>query len=119
MAYVQFDRLMGSTHVFGRFENKEQVIGFGKVALDEILEQIVPGNQFEIRALYSEFRKIRLVGAKMSFDIDEDCDRYGVYNLEASIQGHGPDLGCYFVFAEGGGAYGLIRYVRQLAKWAA
>jgi hypothetical protein len=109
MAQVQFDDIDGEIHVFAQFATGHQVIGFGDAALEQVLAHIWDDHQFEIKLIYNNMRSSELSDYTLKFEFLEDDSPF-VTDLTAIVDGHERHLGSYFVFAEGGGADGLLQW---------
>lgn len=108
MAFIQFDDTVGEMHVFASFGNKDTLIGFGDEAFALVLDRIHADNQVEIRAIYDNIRKSDLEDYTITFNVADGDYPHGVSELKATVMGVEYVLGNYFVFAEGGGADGLM-----------
>lgn len=107
MAQIQFDDIDGEIHVYALFTSGVEIIGFGDTAFASVLNQIEDGNHFEIRSIYDNIRSSDLADYTITFNIEEE-DSGSVVDFKAIVAGREHYMGCYFVFAEGGGADGLI-----------
>ncbi|MGO4569608.1 hypothetical protein AB4Z52_32335 [Rhizobium sp. 2YAF20] len=121
MAKIQFDDIGSDDNemlVYGLFSTGEEIISFGDRGLAEILTRIQEDNHFEVKAIYEDVKASGLTDFKISFEIEEDGNTSGVFDLKAVVDGHEFHLGCYFVFAEGNGVHGLLSGVRIRERWA-
>ncbi|MGO6895443.1 hypothetical protein ACCT15_16200 [Rhizobium ruizarguesonis] len=119
IAYFQFDDIDGEIHVHASFDAGSDITGFGPRTLDEALTRVPEDNHFEIKSVFEDMLMNSLRDYVISFEIDEDCHRTGVWDLKAKIGSNQFDLGNYFVFAEGNGVEGLRSWVRIRERWAA
>jgi hypothetical protein len=109
MAQIQFDEIFGEIHVFAQYETGPEIIGFGEVAIKEVLARLREGHHFEIRSIYDNIRSSGLGKHKITLDMDEGSPH--VRNLKVIVGSQEIYLGSYFAFAEVGGAYRLTQWL--------
>jgi len=110
MVQVQFDDIEGEIHVYATFASGHEIIGFGDAAVGEVLAELEEDHHFEIKSIYENLKASSLEGFTFTFSIDETNFEFGVSELKAFVGDYERYLGTYFVFAEGGGADGLLEW---------
>ncbi|UWU12807.1 hypothetical protein N2599_11535 [Rhizobium sullae] len=115
MAFIQIERIFDDIHVWANFAPNDDIIGFGQQTFDEVLARIDADNHVEIKAVFDDVRASGGEDCLLTFEINPDgCD--GISDFKAEALGHELTLGCYFVFAEGGGLAGVFSWARAIDR---